>query len=186
MTDASFGGASCPSGVPYCTASSGVTTISPPTPSTVVALRDVSVSSNGDLHLRAGIYEFNTIKITGSAKLTVDTGPVIIRIKGDGDATPIVLEGDGIVNTSLDPTLLQFVYGGDQKIKITGSTDMSALIFAPNARIEMGGGGRWYGAILTNKVEATGGFDILYDRRLQRTIMTGGNPTMTSFTWRAF
>jgi hypothetical protein len=186
LTDASFGGASCPAGVPYCTASGGATTIFPPTPTTVVQLHDVSLNSKGNLHLRAGIYEFNTLKMNGSATLTIDTGPVVIRIKGEDDATPLDLAGNGVFNTTLDPTKLQFVYGGSGTIKVTGNTDTSALIYAPNATIELGGGGNWYGAIVTNKVGATGGFDLLYDRRLQRTILTGGNPTMTSFTWRTF
>jgi hypothetical protein len=35
-------------------------------------------------------------------------------------------------------------------------------------------------------VAATGGFNIFYDRRLQNSALTAGNPTMTSFNWRTF
>lgn len=185
-TSVSFGGGSCPAGVPYCTASGGAQTITPPTSTSVVQLGNVSVNSKGNLHLRAGIYEVNTLKMNGNSTLTIDSGPVIIKIKGDGDASPLDLAGNGVFNTSLNSSMLQFVYGGNGNVKITGNTDTAALLYAPNATTQLAGQGNFYGAMVTNKVGATGGFDILYDRALQRTIMTAGNPTMTSFSWRTF
>jgi hypothetical protein len=92
-----------------------------------------------------------------------------------------------VSNPSLDPTMLQFVYAGTGTIKITGGTDTAALVYAPNATAYLTGSStNFYGAIVTNKVAQTGGFELNYDRRLQRTVMTAGLATMTSFTWRTF
>jgi len=184
----------CPAGAPSaptCVTSAGGSTITPtvtnPPGQTVVQMGNVQLTGSAVVHLRAGIYEVNTLKLAGNSRIIIDSGPVVIKVKGQGDATPLDLEGGGVSNPSLDPTMLQFVYAGTGNIKITGGTDTAALVYAPNATAALTGSStNFYGAIVTNKVAATGGFTLNYDRRLQRTIMTAGNPTMTSFTWRTF
>jgi hypothetical protein len=154
---------------------------------TVVQMGNVQLTGAAVVHLNAGIYEVNTLKLAGSSKIIIDSGPVVIKVKGQGDATPLDLEGGGVSNPSLDPTMLQFVYAGTGTIKITGGTDTAALVYAPNATAYLTGSStNFYGAIVTNKVAQTGGFELNYDRRLQRTVMTAGLATMTSFTWRTF
>lgn len=183
----SFGAGGCPAGAPYCSNSAGGSTITPPSPTTVVSMGNVTMNGSAVVHLKAGIYEINSLKLAGNAKIVVDTGPVIFKVKGDGQTTPIDLAGGGVSNPSFDPTMLQFVYGGTGDVKITGGTDTAALVYAPNASASLSGSStHFYGAIVTSKITATGGFNLYYDRRLRRSVMTAGNPTMTSFTWRAF
>jgi hypothetical protein len=186
-TNITFGSGGCPAGAPYCTPSAGGSTIFPPTPNTVVSLGNVTMNGAAIVHLRAGIYEVNSLKLAGNAKIVVDTGPVIIKVKGQGETTPIDLAGGGVSNPSLDPTKLQFIYAGTGDIKITGGTDTAALVYAPNASASLAGAStHFYGAIVSNKITSTGGFNLYYDRRLRRSVLTAGNPTMTSFTWRTF
>jgi hypothetical protein len=191
-TAVNFNAGGCPAaGAPYCAPSAGGSTITPtvtnPPGQTVVQMGDVQLTGAAVVHLHAGIYEVNTLKLAGSSKIIIDSGPVIIKVKGQGDATPLDLEGGGVSNPSLDPTMLQFIYAGTGNIKITGGTDTAALVYAPNATAYLTGSStNYYGAIVSNKVGSTGGFELNYDRRLQRTIMTAGNPTMTSFSWRTF
>ena len=182
-----FTSASGCSGAPFCTLVAGKPTIIPPTPASIVSMGDVKGVGSSEIHLRAGIYAINSIELGGGSKIVIDSGPVIIKVKGNGVATPIKLDGGGVSNPSLDPTKLQFVYAGTGEVKITGGTDTAALVYAPNASAALAGASTdFYGAIITNKITSTGGFSIFYDRRLQRTIMTAGNPMMSSFTWRTF
>jgi hypothetical protein len=162
-------------------------TIVPPTSSTVIPMRNVDLNGTAEVHLRAGIYEVNSLVLNGGGKVVVDSGPVIIKIKGDGIATPLDLSGGGVSNPSLDPTKLQFVYAGTGNIKITGGSTTAALVYAPNASGAFSGSSTdFYGAVITKYVTSMGGFTLNYDRRLQNTVMTAGSPMMTSFTWKTF
>lgn len=188
-TDYHFTSANGCAGAPFCVVigSPAKPTIVPPTASTVIPMDDVSMNGSSELHLRAGIYEVNSLTLNGGAKIVVDTGPVIIKVKGDGMTTPLDLSGGGVSNPSMDPQKLQFVYAGTGNIKITGGSQTAALVYAPNASAALSGASTdFYGAIVTNKVTATGGFSLFYDRRLQNSVMTAGNPMMTSFTWKTF
>lgn len=186
-SNVSFNNGNCPSNAPFCTKSGGVYTITPPAPSAVVQMGDISLTGSSIVHLNAGIYEINSLSLAGNSKIVIDSGPVIIKVSGQGVATPIDLSGGGVSNPSLDPTKLQFIYGGTGNIKITGGTDTAALVYAPNADSALTGSStNFYGAIITSRVTATGGFNIYYDRRLRSSVLTAGNPTMTSFTWSTF
>jgi hypothetical protein len=189
-TNITFNSGGCPAGppwAPFCTASAGGSTISPPTPATVIQMGNVNLNGAAVVHLKAGIYELNSLTLNGNSKIIVDTGPVIIKIKGEGVTTPLDLSGGGVSNPSMDPQKLQFVYGGTGDIKITGGTDTAALVYAPNASGAFTGDStNFYGAIVTKYVTSMGGFSLFYDRRLQNMVMTGGPPMMTSFTWKTF
>jgi hypothetical protein len=182
-----FNSGGCPAGAPFCTASAGGSTISPPTASTVIQMGNVNLNGGAVVHLKAGIYEVNSLTLNGSSKIVVDTGPVIFKIQGTGVTTPLDLAGGGVSNPSLDPQKLQFIYGGTGNIKVTGGTDTAALVYAPNASGAFAGSStNFYGAVITKYVTSMGGFSLFYDRRLQNTVMTAGPPMMTAFTWKTF
>jgi hypothetical protein len=186
-TDYHFTSSSGCTGAPFCAMISGKPTIVPPTSSTVIPMHNVDLNGSSELHLRAGIYEVNSLELNGGAKIVVDSGPVVIKIKGDSVATPLKLDGGGVSNPSLDPTKLQFVYAGTGNIKITGGADTAALVYAPNASGEFAGAvTNFYGAVVTKYVTSMGGFTLNYDRRLQNTVMTAGPPMMTAFSWKTF
>ena len=181
----------CPAGVLHCTNSADGVTITPPSSSTVVSLGNVNIQGGAEIHLAPGIYEINSIKLTGNSKIIVDNGPggpgaVIIRVAGASETTPIDLAGGTTVNTSFDPTHLQFIYRGTGNVKFTGSSQSSQLVYAPNATASITGGSDFYGAIIANKITDMGGAAIHYDRRLQREAITKGNPTLTTFSWSSF
>ena len=83
---------------------------------------DISLNGGATVHLNAGIYEINSLTLNGNAHIIIDSGPVIIKVAGQGQTTPIDLSGGGVSNPSLDPTQLRFVYGGTGNIKITGGS----------------------------------------------------------------
>ena len=189
-TNITFNSGGCPAGppwAPFCTASAGGSTISPPTASTVIQMGNVNLNGSSIVHMKAGIYELNSLTLNGNSKIIVDTGPVIIKIKGQGVTTPLDLAGGGVSNPSLDPSKLQFVYAGTGNVKITGGTDTAALVYAPNASGSFAGAStNFYGAVVTKYVTSMGGFSLFYDRRLQNSVMTAGPPMMTAFTWKTF
>jgi len=186
-TNVMFNAGGCPTGSSFCSGGGGNYTITPTSSSTIVSMGNVSLSGGTTVHLNAGIYEINSLTLTGAAHIVIDSGPVIIKVAGQGQTTPIDLSGGGVSNPSLDPTMLQFIYGGTGDVKITGGSQTAALVYTPNATTTLGGSSvEFYGSILTGKVAATGGFNINYDRRLQNSVLTAGNPTMTSFNWRTF
>ena len=186
-SNVNFNNGSCPATAAFCSKSGSAFVITPPTPTTVVPMGDISLTGSSTVRLNAGIYEVNSLSLAGNSTIVVQSGPVIIKVAGQGIATPIDLSGGGVSNPSLDPTKLQFIYGGTGQVKVTGGTDSAALIYAPNASTALTGAStNFYGAMITNKVTATGGFNFYYDRRLRSSVMTAGNPTMTSFTWRTF
>jgi hypothetical protein len=180
-------GAQCPAGAPVgsCTVQNGQgLTIHPATATTVVTLGDVNVNANATLHLSAGVYVVNSITLNGGANLVIDgNGPVIFKVEGAGQNTPIDLSGGSVSNMTYNPTALQFIYGGTGSVKLTGGTASSSLLYAPKASVSLGGNADFYGAIVAGQVTDFGGADIHYDRNLSKGGMTVGNTTLDSFTW---
>jgi hypothetical protein len=178
----------CPANAPVeCSAAGNVVTLTP-VGNTPVRMGNVSMNAQAEVHLKAGIYEINSIDINGNAKLQIDSGPVVIRINGkdasNNDlATPIKINGGGIVNGPKVPMNLQFVYGGTGEVQINGNATVSLLTYAPNATVTINGGAEVYGALVGSRIRDLGGAKIHYDRQLAGWAFTEGNPTMTSFTW---
>jgi hypothetical protein len=182
-----FIGGGCAAAAPNCVPTAKGAIITPPSASSILTMGDVTLKGTAEIHLNAGVYHLNSLKLEGNSKIIVDSGPVIIKVAGVGVTTPIDLAGGGVSNPSFNPTLLQFIYGGSGEVKITGGTDTAALVYAPNASASLAGDSTFfYGALVSNKVTSTGGFNLYYDRRLRRSTVTAGNPTMTTFTWRTF
>ena len=151
----------------------------------------MSVQNGKTLVLNAGIYEINSLDVKGD--LVIASGPVIFRIAGQGFGVgdPVVdVTAQATVNDSFAAAKLQFIYGGDATIKLRGNGKISAVVYAPNADGDLSGLGTGdnglYGSLLTKKVKATGGAGIHYDRNLDKSGYTIGNPVMSSFTWKSY
>jgi type IV pilus assembly PilX-like protein len=191
----------CPAGVAACTvlkngggANIGVTLA--PAAGVVHSLGNVSLGANMEIHLKAGTYEWNSVSVTGNITLVIETGPVIMRFAGKDEAVPINLTGSSVTNASFKPGDFQLIYAPDaadiaaieagtltKEVKVTGNSKTSLLLYAPRADGSVTGGSDIYGAMVVNKLKDMGGTAIHYDRNLQRSSMTSGNPTMTSFSW---
>jgi hypothetical protein len=178
----------CPAGLgaPSCAASAGGATLTPSTVGGTMVLGNVTTNGNADLHLNAGTYIVNSLTMAGNSHIIVDSGPVIFQIAGQDVATPLVITGDGVSNTTYDPTNLQFVYGGTGNIQMAGGSLTSALLYAPNATGAIVGGSDWYGAVILRQLTETGGAAIHYDIQLQNSAFVAGNYGMSAFTWKKF
>ena len=177
----------CPAGVTYCAPSTDGATITPPSASTVVTMGDVLMNAGSVLHLSAGTYVVNSITMNGGATIVIDgAGPVVFKVAGVGQTTPVDFSGGAISNPSFDPTAMQVYYGGTGAVKLTGGSDTSGLVVAPNSNVSISGGGDFFGSVIAGTVSGTGGAVIHYDRSLSRRQITQGNPLLHQFTWKNY
>lgn len=184
----------CPSGISLnatCVRDPGTNTwtVTPDSPSAIVTMGNVTVSSGYTLRLASGTYVVNSLTQNGTGALAIgSTDRVMMQVAGQGIAdnqAAIDLTGNSISNPSLKPDNFQITYGGTALVKIKGGSTASALIYAPNATATMSGGSDLYGAIITKKVTDMGGMRIHYDRNLQRTMQIASNPMMSAFSWKS-
>jgi hypothetical protein len=178
----------CPAGAgAYCSASANGATFTPPTATTVVTLGNVSANAQAVLHLSAGIYVVNSLSLASQVEIVLDgPGPVIFQIAGVGVATPLDMTGGSLANATFNPTQLQFVYGGTGNVKLAGGATSAALLYAPQATVTITGNNDFYGAVVAGKVTDMGVAAIHYDRSLQNSATTAGNPMMDEFNWRSY
>lgn len=179
--------AGCPSGFGVaCAASTNGATLDPGVVGGTLVMGNVTTNGNSVMHLRAGTYIVNSLVMNGNSKIVVDTGPVIFKVAGVGQTTPITITGQGLVNASYDPTQLRFEYGGTGEVKLAGGDQTSGLFYAPNATSSIIGGADLWGAIVVNRLTDMGGAAVHYDRRLSTNALTAGNYMMSAFTWRNY
>lgn len=112
------------------------------------------------------------MSMTGNAQIVIeDGGSLIIYVGGDMN-----LAGSGVMNGSSTlgkPANLQ-VFGtntteGGKDINISGNGQLSAVVYAPNANVNMNGGGsagHVYGSVVGYNVTFNGGTHFSYDEAL--------------------
>jgi len=81
------------------------------------------------------------------------------------------------VSSSIPPESVVINYAGTNAVSISGNGAISALLNAPNADVNLGGGGSggyFVGAVQANNVSVQGGYPVHYDVQLSRTGGTMG------------
>jgi len=151
----------------------------------------------GILHLTAGTYNINSLKMDGGATLIIDSGPVVMNVAGyttAGNASsgsnpiPFDMTGGSLTTmASLDPTMFQLTYAGTGEIRMAGGSKNAGLLYAPNATVKNNStNAEWYGAVIARRVIDAGRAVIHYDRNLQNSALMVGPWMMDSFSWRRF
>lgn len=189
-TNLSINGNTCPSGFGGICASGASQMTWTPSGTDPVLMGNVSLTGGATLYLKAGTYHMNSLSISGTSKIVVDSssgGAVKIVLAGQGSVTKVLdVTGNGIGNETWDPLKLQIEYYGDKLIEMDGNGNTSALIYAPNATGRFWGNADFFGSVIMREMEFGGNTRISYDRALQQSYVTAGNPVMTTFTWRTF
>jgi hypothetical protein len=187
-TNLTINSPSC-AGLTNCTLN-GTQVVLTPVGTTPVLLGDITINGGQTVHLKAGTYHINSLTIAGGGKIAVDAtsgGPVTIILDGGGGGTRVLdVTGNGIANSTWDPSLLRIQYHGTKDLVFDGNGDTAALIYAPQAHARLAGTADFYGSVITRTIDSVGFAKLHYDRNLQRTVMTPANPVMTSFTWHTF
>lgn len=175
----------CPSGYgSVCANSTNGATITPG--GAIVTMGNVAINAGAVLQLNAGTYVMNSLTMNGNSTIKINSGPVIIKVAGVGQSTPITITGQGLINSTFKPGDLQFQYGGTGEIKLAGGDTTAGLFYAPNATAKITGGADLYGAIVVKQLTEAGGAAIHYDRRLQNDALTAGNYMLSAFTWNNY
>lgn len=180
-------------------------TIPPPGTTNVTATQTLVPGSYGDITLSGshvvtltpGVYNINSLSLTGNGQLVVapyppgspnagQYGPIIINVTGNNNATPIDLEGNGISNPTYNPGDLQILYAGTGTIKIAGNGSSAAVVYAPNATADFKGNASFYGSVIANQLLDVGNGAIHYDMKLKKEMFTVGDYMLNSFTWNKY
>jgi hypothetical protein len=169
---------------PKCAGAANVFTFTPG--GAPISLGNISMTGGTTVHLTAGVYNINSLAMSGGSHLIVDSGPIILNIVGAGQSSPLDLTGGTTSNLTYDPSNLQILYGGTGTIKLAGGTGSAATVYAPNAAAQLSGGADFYGSILGATLSVTGGTQIHYDRHLGMSFFTVGQYMLNSFTWKKF
>jgi Tfp pilus assembly protein PilV len=147
--------------------------------------------------LQAGTYNFDTLYISNGAKLILPSnGSVVVNIhNASNSSTPLNQDGGTVANNGGDPNNLTFVYNGDKTINLNNGSNMFATIYAPHAKVIVGGNAGLYGAIVGSTFQFSGSGHIIYDTNLGNEnthvpITTPGGITnvahIDAFSWSAF
>lgn len=132
--------------------------------------RNLSVSAGGTLTLTApGTYNVACITAS-SAGSNITISPsnkaVTINVSGTGCASAPINFGSNtlINNTSGIASNLQINYAGTGTLTFTGGTNDYAIVNAPNAAVVLHGGADYYGSILANTIDDSGGTNLHFDQ----------------------
>ena len=155
----------------------------PAFPTTPFLVGNYTLLANNQDTWYAGTYDYDSITVTGTAKLTID-GDVIIYVSDmtisangfidivSGSLTiyfsnSLNVGGNGILNNTQTPSNL-LIYGTQTaaNVLIGGNGDLYGAVYAPEADITVTGNGDIYGSIVGDTVDVPGNGNIHYDESL--------------------
>jgi hypothetical protein len=115
---------------------------------------------DGDVRLNPGTYFMNTLTIKSQGNMII-TGDTTIYIKNDfsmlGQATSNSNPPDAPKNVTI-------WYPGDRELKWAGGTNISASIYAPNAKLTLTGGSEYSGSFIGKEVRTIGNTKVHFDQ----------------------
>lgn len=147
---------------------------------------NLSVSSGGTITLTApGTYNVACLSANSSgSNITISppTKAVTINVSGTGCASaPISFGSNTLINNSSGvASNLQINYAGTGTLTFTGGSSMFAIVNAPNAAVALHGGADFYGSILANTIDDSGGTNLHFDNA--DTTISGQSATTATAT----
>jgi hypothetical protein len=142
---------------------------------------NISITGNTTLTLAPGTYSINSLSMAGKGQIAVNPpGAVTLNVAGQGNANPIAIAGNGIVDDSVanDFTIN---YGGTGAVSIAGNGDVTAVLNSPNAAVTQVGNGNWYGSILAASISISGNAFFHFDRNSALAPANNGYYTLIGF-----
>jgi len=111
---------------------------------------NITVSGSSGIQLTGTVYVDGSINVTGSS-----------GIRGPGN---IVAENDITTTGSsqLSPDDIPLIISKNGTVTVTGSSTVSAVIYAPNADLSLGGSVTVYGSVIGKSVSLTGSSKVKY------------------------
>jgi len=136
---------------------------------------DLKLTGSIGIELQGTVYVDGKIRMSGSSYVV---GPSTLVAEGD-----ITVTGSGHLDPDELPVIMS-VYGD---IQCSGSSETSAVLYAPNAEVELVGSASVYGAVVGYSVGTTGSSVISYpielrDREDLPCDPHGGSPEILTYT----
>ena len=123
-----------------------------------------TVNASGGSHvvLNAGTYVMKSISLSGNSDLQLASTPVLIYV-----TTSMDLSGGVVTNPTMRaPNLVFMAPATNTSIKVSGGTDSSFAVYAPDTAVTISGNADLYGAIVGKTVSNSGTPKIHYDKAL--------------------
>ena len=132
-----------------------------PAAATAASTGPLSLGGNTNYTLAAGTYHFDSITITGNAKITA-TGPVTVYVDG-----AVSLGGNGLATHENKPSNFLLFATGSGSISISGNGGLYAGIYAPGSSINNSGNATIYGSVIARDYQQNGTADLHFDEALK-------------------
>lgn len=130
---------------------------------------DLRMQSDDSITLTGGTYYFDSVRMTGQARIYV-TGPTVIYVKGDG-----VFGGGGIVNATENPANL-LVYSEGSTLSLKGGSGFHGAVYAPDSDVTVHGTSDYFGTIVGRTVHFQGDAAVHVDESIVKDLF-GIGPT---------
>jgi hypothetical protein len=146
-------------------------------PGNAVPISDIKLSGGKGRTLTSGTYLVDTIDITGSGELDIDTsdGPVYLYV-----TNKVHVGGHGIVNLGGDPKMLGIFDTGTADSVFSGSSDFYGTVYAPESALSLSGGAQFYGAFVGAQLDVNSTKGAIHFDNQLRTVQYPGQFTLVS------
>lgn len=142
------------------------------------AYDDVTISNGAKLELAPGTYVFNTLTLSGGAKIDVSgSGPVKIFVHEKFDLS------NGVKVDPDRPQYLQLFLGPKSKYTQSGGTTLTAVVYGPGVDIDMNNSATINGCVVGANIQLSGSANVNYDETLSEFTLgdvSGGSSGGTS------
>jgi Tfp pilus assembly protein PilX len=124
----------------------------------------ISLSGHSTLTLAPGVYNIYSLSLAGQASVTVSPpGSVVLNFPSTSPS-PISIQGQGISNPTNIANNFQINYGGTGSVSIAGNGSEYAIVDAPNASVDIGGNGDFFGRVIGKAINVHGNGKFHFDR----------------------
>jgi hypothetical protein len=130
-----------------------------PATATVASMGALNMN-NGTYTLTAGTYHFDSISLSGSARI-VATGPVTVYVSG-----AVSIAGNGVTTSDNTPVNFLLYATGTSNVNISGNGSFYGAVYAPSSSVTYTGNGDFYGAVIANNYTQSGTYSLHYDTQL--------------------
>jgi hypothetical protein len=141
------------------------------TPTTLAPGTYGNVVVQKQLTLEAGIYNVNSLVVSGGTRIVLPSqGQVILNIGGNGFTTSSVVNlsgGSQFVNPSGIAANFIITYGGTAPISLSGGSQSAGIVYAPRSSVTLSGSSGWAGAVVACTFNGSGS-PLHYDIALHR------------------
>ena len=128
---------------------------------------DVDIKGNitlgqGATAANPAIYTMNSLAITGGGQILI-AGSTVININYHGNGAAVNLGGQGFANNTGVAANFTINYGGPGTVQIQGGAAAYAVVNAPNSNVKLTGNSNFYGQVLGNTIDDSGGVNFYWD-----------------------